>query len=233
MWSFARLGAICTFALMFIGHFALGMAAKRAAPRISLGVLFIAAQLLDLLWPVLLLTGLEQARIVPGVTVLTPLDFTHYPISHSFLMAFGWGLLVGLLALLFGKSRKVALVLGALVLSHWVLDFLVHRPDLPLSPVGDTKVGLGLWNMPVAAVLIEVALFAWGVWVYLRSTTAKDRVGRIGFWALAAFLFLIYLMNLFGPPPTSMTAVAWAGNLQWLFVLWAFWVDRHRAVTVA
>lgn len=217
---------------MFIGHFALGMASKRVAPRVSLGVLFIAAQFLDLLWPILLLAGVEEARIVPGVTALTPLDFTHYPISHSLIAAIGWGVLVGVLALPIVRSRKVALVLGALVLSHWVLDLLVHRPDLPLSPLGGTKVGLGLWNMPVAAVLIEIALFAYGVWIYVRTTTAKDRVGRFGFWALVAFLFLIYMMNILGPPPTSMTAVAWGAQLQWLFVLWAFWVDRHRAVTL-
>lgn len=214
---------------MFIGHFALGMASKRLAPPISLGVLFIAAQFLDLLWPVLLLTGVEQAAIVPGITAMTPLDFTHYPISHSLVAAIGWGFVIGLLAFLFFKSRKIALVLGALVVSHWMLDFLVHRPDLPLNPFGDTKVGLGLWNHPVVSVLVEMALFAAGVWIYLRSTKAEDKVGRFAFWALIAFFLLIHFMNLFGPPPPSMKAVAWGAMLQWLFVIWAFWVDRHRS----
>ncbi|MCB9170545.1 MAG: hypothetical protein H6597_01565 [Flavobacteriales bacterium] len=217
---------------MFIGHFALGMAAKRLVPRVSLGVLFIAAQFLDLLWPVLLLTGVEQARIVPGITALTPLDFTHYPISHSLVMATVWGVLVGVVAYLVRRNGRVALVLGALVLSHWVLDLLVHRPDLPISPLGGPKVGLGLWNMPVAALVLELGLFAWGVWVYVRCTTARDKVGRIGFWALVAFFLVVHLMNVLGPPPPNMTAVAWAGQLQWLFVLWAFWVDRHREATV-
>ncbi|MCB0769938.1 MAG: hypothetical protein KDC00_05985 [Flavobacteriales bacterium] len=117
---------------MFIGHFAVGFAAKRWAPALSLGVLFIAAQFLGLLWPVLLMLGVEHAEIVPGITALTPLDFQHYPISHSLVAVIGWSVLIGVVALLFKLPRHLALLLGALVLSHWLLDLLVHRPDLPL-----------------------------------------------------------------------------------------------------
>ncbi|MCB0579653.1 MAG: hypothetical protein KDD10_10140 [Phaeodactylibacter sp.] len=217
---------------MFIGHFAVGFGAKAAAPRVSLGTLFLAAQFVDLLWPTLLLFGLERVKIAPGITRVTPLDFEHYPISHSLLMAFIWGGLFALVYWLARKNRFGAMVLGLCVVSHWALDLLVHRPDLPLIPGGTVRLGIGLWNSLPATLLVEGLLFVAGVWLYFRATTAKNRVGRWALWGLVGFLAAIYVANLFGPPPPDVQAIAWAGHLQWLFVVWAYWVDRNRAPLV-
>lgn len=216
---------------MFIGHFGIGLGAKKAAPSVSLGMFFFAAQFLDLLWPTFLLLDFEHVSIDPGNTVMTPLNFTDYPISHSFLTACLWGVLVGVGYFLIRKKRRGAVVLGLLVVSHWILDLFVHRPDLPIYPGSDLELGFGMWNYPSAAILLEAAIFLTGLIFYTQSTRAIDRVGSIGFWALILFLVLVHLSNIFGPPPPSVTAIAWAGQLQWIFVIWAFWVDRHRMVT--
>ncbi|HEU5299248.1 MAG TPA: metal-dependent hydrolase, partial [bacterium] len=134
---------------MFLGHYAVAMGAKRAAPAIGLGTLILAAQWADLLWPVLLLAGVERVEIVPGITALSPFDFVHYPITHSLLGIAVWGALFGLLYVRRSKAPRLGWILGLTVVSHWVLDFLVHRPDLPLAP-GAMRVGLGLWNLPAA-----------------------------------------------------------------------------------
>ena len=214
---------------MFIGHFALGMGAKKIVPAVSLGTLFLACQLADLLWPTLLLAGVEVVRIQPGVTAVTPLDFVRYPYSHSLLALLGWAVLFSLGYLALRRSRVAAAVtLGALVLSHWLLDFIVHRPDLPLTPGGSERFGLGLWDSLPATLAVELPLFIAGVALYVRSTEALDRQGRWGFWSLIAFLLVVYLANLFGPPPPSTNLVAWGTQAMWLFVLWGWWVDRHR-----
>jgi membrane-bound metal-dependent hydrolase YbcI (DUF457 family) len=213
---------------MFIGHFAVGFGAKSVAPKVSLGSLFVAAQFIDLLWPTLLLLGLERVRIEPGATVVTPLAFEHYPISHSLVAVAGWALLVGGVYLLLRRDRRGALVLAALVLSHWVLDAVVHRPDLPLYPGSATLVGLEAWSSLPVTLLIELPLFALGVWLYCRATSARDAAGRWGLWGLVVFLLLVYAANLFSAPPPSTTAIAWAGQLQWLLVLWGYWVDKDR-----
>ena len=214
---------------MFIGHFGVAFAAKRAAPRLSLGTAFLAAQFLDLLWPSFLLLGMESVRIAPGATAVTPLVFDHYPISHSLLGAAGWGLALGVIyALMRGNAARAVLV-GALVVSHWVLDAVVHVPDLPLMPGGDTMVGLGLWQSRAATLAVEIPIFAAGIWLYMKSTRAVDKAGQYGFVALVAFLAVIHAGNLFGPPPPGVTAIAWVGQAQWLLVAWAYWVDTHRA----
>ena len=133
---------------MFIGHFAAGMAAKKIYPALSLGILFMAAQFLDLLWPTFLILGIEHVVISPGISKVTPLDFIDYPISHSLLIVLGWSVLFGAGYYLITKNHKGALTLGTLVLSHWILDLIVHIPDLPLYPGESPKVGLGLWNSP-------------------------------------------------------------------------------------
>lgn len=215
---------------MFIGHFALGLAAKPAAPRVSLGTLFLATQLIDLLWPTLLLLGLETVAIVPGATAVTPLEFTYYPITHSLLAVVGWAVLFA--GVYFALRRWVvgAVVCGALVVSHWLLDLLTHAPDLPLAPGGSARLGLGLWNHPVLAIGLELGLFAAGIVLYLRATRARDRAGNLILGGLVAFLLLVHFSNLFGPLPPSVTAIAWVGQAQWLLVAWAYWADRHREV---
>ena len=217
---------------MFLGHFGIGFGAKAAAPKTSLGTLFLAAQFVDLLWPTMLLAGLERVRIAPGITTVTPLDFTHYPITHSLVAGVLWAVLFGAVYFLLRRYPRGAWICAAAVVSHWVLDLLVHRPDLPLVPGLGVRVGLGLWNSLPATLVVELSIFAIGVWLYLRSTRPLDRTGSIALWALVGFLLLVYAANLFGPPPPSATAIAWAGQAQWLLVIWAYWVDRHRAADV-
>lgn len=215
---------------MFLGHFGVGLGAKAAAPRTSLGTLFLAAQFIDLMWPSLLLVGLETVEIVPGITTVTPLDFTSYPITHSLVAVLVWAALFAGAYQLLKRYPKGAWVCGLAVVSHWVLDALTHRPDLPLMPGGAARIGLGLWYSMPATLVVELAIFAIGVGFYLRATRAADRVGSIALWALVGFLLVVYFGNLFGTPPPSVTALAWVGQAQWLLVIWAYWIDRHRRV---
>jgi hypothetical protein len=212
---------------MFIGHFGVGLAAKRLAPRASLGSLFFAAQFLDLLWPILLLLGLEHVRIVPGITQMSPFDFYDYPISHSLVTAGGWSVLVGVGYYALRRSTRAACTMGVLVLSHWVLDFLVHRPDLPLWP-GGPKVGLGLWNFWVLETSLEVLIFVIGCWIYVSVTRARDNAGRYGFWALIMFLFVGWIASLVAGAPPHARSMVWGGLSMWILVPWAWWADPHR-----
>src|SRR5690242_17099108 len=180
---------------MFIGHFGVALAAKKVAPRTSLGSLFLATQFADLLWPILLLFGIEHVRIAPGITAVSPFDFYDYPISHSLVTLSAWALLVGLGYLAITKYARGAWIMGAGVLSHWFLDFLMHRPDLPLWP-GGAKLGLGLWNSWTASIGLEVLLFGLGLWVYVRITSPRDAIGRYAFWSLMALLFIGWISSL-------------------------------------
>jgi len=213
---------------MFIGHYALALAAKRAAPRTSLGTLFVAVQLADMLWPILLLLGWEHAHFEAGPNPFLVLWLDSIPISHSLLMLIAWGaLFAGLYRWRTGYARG-ALVLALAVVSHWVLDFVTHRPDMPLYP-GGPKLGLGLWNSVAGTIVVEAAMFVVGVWMYLRATQARDAVGRYGLAALLTVLVLSYVGSLLGGAPPSMRAVEIGGIIfGWLFVWWAAWGDRHR-----
>ena len=214
---------------MFIGHFAVAFGAKRIAPSLSLGTAFLACQFADLLWPTLLIFGLEVVEIEPGNTVVTPLNFVSYPYSHSLVMVLVWAALFALAYRAIKGSRPIAMVtIAALVFSHYVLDVVTHRPDMPITIGGSTKIGLGLWNHPGAALAIESLLFIAGAAIYNIVTTPRDRSGRLGLYALIVVLAAFYFAALYGPPPPNPQAIAAAGHLMWLFVLWAYWVDRHR-----
>ncbi len=213
---------------MFIGHFGIGFGAKVASPKVSLGSAFLAAQFIDLLWPLFLLLGIERVRIEPGVTAVTPLDFAYYPISHSLLMVIVWAVLFALTYQLLRRYRRGAVVLGLAVMSHWFLDLIVHRPDLPLYPGSKHFLGLGLWSSVSATLAVEFVLFAAMLWLYLCDTEASDAVGGWALWGLVVFLVAIYLANLFGPPPPSVKAIAWLGQAQWLIIAWGYWIDHHR-----
>jgi hypothetical protein len=215
---------------VFIGHFAVAFAAKPVAPSVSLGTLFFACQWVDLVWPLFLLAGLERVEIRPGITAFTPLDFVHYPWTHSLVMGAVWAAAFGLLYLSMRKSGKAALIVAAVVLSHWFLDLVAHRPDLPLAPGSEARWGLGLWNSIPATLLVEVSMFTAGVILYVRRTRALDRIGRWGLWALLVFLAAAYVAAAFGPPPPSVEAIAWAGLIGGpLTGFLGYWVDRHRA----
>lgn len=218
---------------MFIGHYAVGMAAKKWAPKTSLGTLVAAAIWLDIAWPLFLLLGLEHFRLSPGITKMSPFDFYDYPLSHSLVMALAWAGLWGLVYLMMGKNDgKGAWILGALVVSHWFLDYIVHRPDLPILPAEQSfmvhKYGFGLWDHPAATILVEGVLFVAGFWLYLTSTKALDAVGNGALWAFGVVLVAIYTWSLVLPPPTNPNLVMLMGFSQLLFVAWAYWIDDHR-----
>jgi membrane-bound metal-dependent hydrolase YbcI (DUF457 family) len=175
------------------------------------------------------LLGVERVRIAPGITTVVPLDFEHYPISHSLFAVVGWALLFGAVYFLIRRDRRTSLVLGLAVLSHWLLDWLTHRPDLPLFP-GSARVGLGLWQSLPATLIVELGLFVAGVALYRHATRAADRIGRWALWSLVTLLVVIYAANLFGAPPPDATAIGWVGQAQWLLIAWGYWLDRHRPV---
>jgi hypothetical protein len=213
---------------MFIAHFGVGFGAKAAAPRVSLGTLFLAAQFVDLVWPTMLLLGIERVNIIIDGSRNPPLDFAYYPYSHSLLAVIGWAVLFAAVYFVVRRSRIGAVILGLAVISHWLLDLVVHYPDLPLYPGNSMLLGLGVWSSPILALLLELAIFAAGAGLYLRCTNASDATGKWSLWSLVAVLLFIQIGNVFGAPPPSATAIAWVGQAQWLLVVWGYWVDRHR-----
>ncbi len=216
---------------MFIGHQAAGFALKRFAPGVSLGWLFLATSVPDLLWPPLILAGVEHVRIQKGFTAVNFLDMWDYPWSHSLATNLLWGVLLGLGYWAMKRDHRGAIVLGFGVLSHWLLDYISHVPDLPLYPNGP-KVGLGLWNSIPATIAVESSLFMLGVLLYLRTTVPTGKVGRIGLAGLVALLALLYAGSVNGTAPPNTTVLAYTGFANWLWVFWAAWVDRNRAIFV-
>ena len=213
---------------MFIGHFGAGFAGKKFSKSASLGTYFMAAQWIDLIWPILVLLGIEKVAIEPGISSVTPLDFSYYPFTHSLFGVLIWALLFGFFYFQIKKNSRVAIILGLLVISHWVLDLFVHVPDLPIFPGLEIKVGLGLWNSLAATLILEGLVFTVGIFLYLKSTKAKNKTGAIALWGLVVFLVAIYISNLVGPPPPSAEAIGVVGNAQWLIVLWGYWIDKNR-----
>jgi hypothetical protein len=206
---------------MFLGHFAVAIAARRSEPRLRLGTSLLAAQWPDAIWPAFLLAGIERVSIVPGDTAFTPLRFDHYPWSHSLVAVLAWAGLFAAALFVRARSARAAAVAAGLVASHWVLDVASHRPDVPVGP-GGPMLGLGLWNSVAATVIVEVALFAGAIAWYARGRA----VGR-GFWALVAVLSAIYVANAAGPPPPGVTAIA-VSCLVLMPALW-FWGNRVDA----
>jgi|SRR5689334_4406493 len=214
---------------MFIGHFALGFAAKPAVPRVSLAVLLLASLFADVLWPILVLAGVEQVRIDPGNTAFTPLEFVSYPWSHSLLLLAVWGICLGSAYRIIFGGRRTVVVIALLVVSHWVLDWITHAPDMPLYP-GGPKEGLSLWNSVPLTMVVETLMFAAGLYVYMRTTRAKDAIGRWGFVSLGVTLAAIYVVDgVYGaPPPTILALCAVGVAASVVFTSWAWWTDRHR-----
>jgi hypothetical protein len=213
---------------MFIGHFGVGLAAKKIDNKPSLGTLFFASQFIDLLWPFFLLLGIEKVKVDPGVSAFTPLDFVYYPFSHSLLGVLFWALFFGAIYFLIKKNFKSALLLGMLVISHWILDLVTHIPDLPLFPGTDTKVGFGLWNSIPLTIIIEGLIFILGSYLYIRATKAENKRGTFALWSLLIFLIIIYIMNIIGPPPESAEIIGYVGLSQWVLIAWGYWIDRNR-----
>jgi len=198
---------------MFIGHYGVSFAAKRSAATVPLWVLFVAVQLLDVAWAPLVLLGVEKARIVPGITASNPFDLYYMPYTHSFVAALLWsaGAFVIYRLVTRGRDGVAALVVGGAVFSHWVLDFVVHRPDLPLYD-NAAKVGLGLWNRPALAFALEATLLFGGMWLYFRTGVARGA-------ATLAFGFIMLVIQayvFFGPPPASDKAFAGTAILSYV-----------------
>jgi hypothetical protein len=211
---------------MFLGHIAVGLAGRRAAPSASLATWILAVQLVDLVWPILLLLGLEHVRIVPGSTAFTPLDFYDYPITHSLAGGIVWAVLLAAVWHWRTRDSRAALLLGAGVLSHWVLDVISHRPDMPVLPRGP-YLGLGLWHSVPATLAVELTMFAAAVMYFVRSRSRAAR--RASFWLLVAFLVIAYFGAAFGPPPPDVRTLAFSALALWLLIPWAKWADRSAA----
>jgi hypothetical protein len=213
---------------MFIGHFALGFASKAVAPKANLGTAFAAAQWLDLVWPPLVLLGIEHVSIVPGATAFSPFDFSYYPYSHSLLAACLWGLLFGGVYYALRRDARTATWLGLLVVSHWVLDWISHRPDMPLIPGMGPRVGLGLWYSVPATLAVELCLFAVGIAVYTWVTRAQNALGRWALVALIVAFLAMYFGSRIGLPPSAAAMAGGGLVIIALFCAWGWWVDRQR-----
>jgi hypothetical protein len=212
---------------MFLGHYAVGLAAKKIAPQASLGALIAAPILLDLLWPIFLLLGWEHVTIEPNRNPFLRLAFDFYPISHGLIAVVGWATLFASLYFGFTRYALGAITIWLGVISHWFLDLIVHRPDLPLYS-GSRLYGFGLWNYRAVTIAIELALLALGIFLYLRQSKAKDRIGNYLFWAFILLLLAAYAGEVFGPPPPSVKKLALVTLLAWFFIPWTWWFDRHR-----
>ena len=219
---------------MLLGHYAVALAARKAAPRTSLGTLLIAAQLPDLLFPLFILLGIEHVRIAPGITVVFSMDLYDYPLSHSLFAGLFWSAALASLYYLLRKEKRGAAIVGLAVLSHWILDFITHRPDLSLGFGTGTYVGLGLWNSLAGTLIVETALFMVGIFLYVRTTKAGDRIGSIGFWSWIGFISATYAGSFFGSDSsidTLSTILLMVGS--WALILWGFWADKHRTINSA
>jgi hypothetical protein len=213
---------------MFIGHFAVGFAVKKFAPRTSMAALLAAALFLDILWPIFLLLGWEQARIDPGNTRFTPLDLCNFPWSHSLLISIVWATAFALIYHRLEHYKPGTIAIWLLVVSHWILDWITHRPDMPLYP-GSPRFGLGLWNSIAGTMIVEIAMLAAGVTLYSSATRARDRIGHYAFAAYVLLLLVSYIADRFSPPPASMSEIAWTGLIASLILIpWAWWFDHHR-----
>jgi LexA-binding, inner membrane-associated putative hydrolase len=213
---------------MFIGHFAVGFAAKKFAPRTSMAALLAAPLFLDILWPVFLLLGWEQARIDPGNTRFTPLDLYNFPWSHSLLMSIVWATAFALIYHQLTRYKPGTIAIWLLVVSHWILDWVTHRPDMPLYP-GSPRLGLGLWNSIAGTMIVEIAMLAASLALYISATRARARIGRYAFAAFVLLLLASYIADRFSPPPASMSEIAWTGLITSpILILWAWWFDHHR-----
>jgi hypothetical protein len=213
---------------MFVGHYAIGLAAKQLAPRTSLGALIAAPILLDLLWPIFLLVGWEYVSIAPNPNPFLRLQFDSYPISHGLVAVIGWATLFASIYLGVARYLIGAITIWVSVVSHWLLDYIVHRPDLPLYVGGSRFLGRGLWNHPKITIAVELTMFALGILIYLRATRAKNAIGTFAFWFFVLALAGLYAAVVFAPPPSSVKKLALGTMLSWLFVAWAWWIDRNR-----
>lgn len=216
---------------MFIGHYGPSFACKAWKPVVPLWVLFVAVQLVDIVWAVLVLLGIEKVRIVPGITATNPFDLYYMPFTHSLPGAIFWSVGAAVVYRAVAPAQKwaAAAIVGVAVFSHWALDLVVHRPDLPLYDDA-YKVGFGLWNYPAIAFLLEIALLFGGIALYLRVTEPIDVIGRYGMTVLGLFAVVLQAYVFFGPPPVSDTAFALTALvLYFAFAVLVYWLEGKRS----
>lgn len=218
---------------MFIGHYAVGFGLKRMAPKVSLGTLILGATLLDILFGIFVLTGVEHARVTPGASAAAPFEFYDYPISHSAFGVLVWSL-AGFLAywLWPGKDRaqrkRPAAVFALAIFSHYVLDVISHTPDMPLLGSDSFKLGFSLWDSLPATIAVEAALLAAGIVLYLHARRELRPSAKYGLAALIITLTASFLGGSFGPPPPNMTVIGimlTAG--QAAYIAFAYWIDKN------
>jgi hypothetical protein len=215
---------------MFAGHYGVSFLVKKSEPTLPLWTLFLAVQFLDVLWAVFVLLGIEHYRIVPGITASLPLDLYYIPYTHSLVAAVAWSALVFVGCRWFSPLRatRPAFLMALAVFSHWVLDLVVHRPDLPLYDNAH-KVGFGLWNYPITALALESALLFGAMWIYLRSTTATSFTGRYGMFLFGLAILAVHCLLFWGPLPSSPAEGAVRlGSLYLIFSVVVCWLEKKR-----
>jgi len=216
---------------MFVGHYGPSFAVTAIKPTAPLWLVFIAVQLVDVAWAILIFIGIENVRIVPGITASNPLNLYYMPYTHSLVAAVLWSVAAVVVCkpLRGVRSWSVAAWIGAAVFSHWVLDLVVHRPDLPLYDDA-MKVGLGIWNYPMIALALEALLLFGGMMMYLRRTKPINAIGRFGPPIFGLVMLAIQAYIFFGPPPASPGALALTALVSYVvFAVVAEWLDRQRS----
>jgi len=215
---------------MFVGHLALAFAAKRRAPDIPLVWLMAAVTTADLVWPIFVLTGIEHVRISPGATAFTPLVFESYPWSHSLLLLMGWALALAGLARLGGLPVRAGRLLALLVLSHWLLDFISHAPDMPLWPGRSPRLGLALWDSIPGTLIIEGAMWLTGLVLYLHGRRSEGWAGPVALWSFVAVCTVMWAGGPWSPPPPSERALGWFALIGWIVLPWVALADRRYSI---
>jgi len=191
----------------------------------------LAAVVADLLFWIFVLLGVEHVRVQPGITTTNALDLYDISLSHSLLMDAVWAVLLGGVHFLRNRNAQGAWVVSIVVLSHWALDFVSHRPDMPLAPGMHTYLGLGLYNSRIGIFIIEGLLWVVGVVVYAHATRPKNRAGLLGFWIVALLLTLLWIGSLNGNPPSNLRAAGISSLIFFSCVVgWAYWMNRVRAL---
>jgi hypothetical protein len=217
---------------MFVGHYAASLALKTCEKRASLGVLFLAVQFVDILFFPFVLLGLERMNIIENFTQSTHFELVYMPYTHSLVASLIWaGVAYAVSRWLIVREKSVALVIALAVFSHWLLDFVVHTPDLPLWNDASLKLGLGLWNNAIATYVAETALLLVALWFYLRSTAATSAIGKYGMSVFVVFLLLVNVVNVFGPMQGDSKLVLAISALTsyFLFAAVAYWLATKRA----
>ncbi len=215
---------------MLVGHLGIGFLAKRTEPRLSLGTLVFAAMLADILWTIFMMLGLERVTFGTGLGAGNYFEAVDVALSHSLLMGVLWGVLFAFAYTRMRPWGRTAWLLAAVVISHWGLDVVSHRPDMPLAPATSTRLGLGLWTSLPATLAVEGGLWAISIVLYVRATAARKRAGTYMFWIVALLLTLVWYNNIAGPPPANPRSASLASfTLFTLIVLWGYWIDRLRS----